>query len=107
MVAVAVLSVVLGGCGTSAVGAGRAKADGEFLDSVYSQATDIRAYRTGAQLVSLGQAVCADLSSGASVQEIGDRVLEGGETLSPADLGAVISAAVNVLCPKFRGALNG
>ena len=80
------------------------QADQQFLDSVYSQAPDIGSYRTSSQLVSLGQAICSDLSSGASVQQIGDRIplVEGDVALPAIDLGAVISGAVNVLCPKFH-----
>jgi hypothetical protein len=106
-VAVAVLILLVAGCGTRAT-EGNAQGDQRFLNSVYSQVPDIGTYRTGPQLVSLGQAVCADLSSGASVQQIGDRVplVEGSVALPPTDLGVVISAAVSVLCPKFRHVLG-
>jgi hypothetical protein len=60
-------------------------------------------------LISLGQAICSDLESGASVQELGDRLplVEGNVTLPPGDLGIVISAAVDVMCPKFHKLLDG
>ena len=59
--------------------------------------------------MSLGQAICGDLESGASVEELGDRLplVEGDVTLPPGDLGVVISAAVNVMCPKFDKMLGG
>ena len=105
-VLIAVLGALLGSCGGP--GATNAKAEERFLDSVYSRAPDIGSYRTGPQLLSLGQAVCQDLESGASVQEVGDRVplVEGNVLLPPADLGVVISAAVAVLCPRFRKLLS-
>ena len=83
-------------------------ADQAFVNAVYSQAPDIGAYRSGPQLLSLGQAICADLESGATVEQVGDRVplLEGKVPLPPDDLGVVISAAVNKLCPKFHGLLG-
>ena len=84
------------------------KATQAYLNSVYSNAPDISSYRTGTQLVSLGQVVCDDLESGASVQEVGDRVplIEGNVSLPPGDLGVVISAAVSELCPRFRSLLD-
>ncbi len=84
------------------------KADQSFLNSVYSGAPDISSYRTSKQLVNLGQVVCDDLESGATVQEVGDRVplIEGNVLLPASDLGAVISAAVSELCPQFRSLLD-
>jgi hypothetical protein len=79
-----------------------------FLDSVYGQAPDISSYRTGTQLISMGQAVCADLSSGASVQVVADRVplVEGSNPLPPTYLGVVIYSAVRVFCPRFDKLLD-
>jgi Protein of unknown function (DUF732) len=101
MAALMVLCLLVGGCGGRA--AINARAEQRFLNSVYSQAPDISSYRTSSQVVSLAQAVCADLAAGASVQEVGDRVplVEGDVALPPADLGVVISSAVGVLCPRF------
>jgi hypothetical protein len=100
------LAGLLAGCGGHPTA--NPKADQAFLNSVYSNAPDISSYRTGPQLVSLGQVVCNDLESGASVQEVGDRVplIEGNVMLPASDLGVVISAAVSELCPKFRTLLD-
>jgi hypothetical protein len=97
---------VLAGCGGHPAASPRATQ--AFLNSVYSNAPDISSYRSSRQLVSLGQVVCGDLESGASVQEVGDRVplIEGSVSLPPGDLGVVISAAVSKLCPKFRSLLG-
>jgi hypothetical protein len=98
--------LVLAGCGTGP--ATSVRSEQRFLNSVYSQAPDISSYRSGSQLVSLGQAICQDLEAGASVQEVGDRVplVEGNIALPPADLGVVISAAAGVLCPRYQSRLG-
>lgn len=110
LVAVAVVGGSLAGsvAGCGGHSTANPRADQAFLNSVYSNAPDISSYRTGTQLVSLGQVVCGDLESGASVQEVGDRVplIEGNVSLPPSDLGVVISAAVSQLCPKFRNLLD-
>jgi Protein of unknown function (DUF732) len=100
-------SAMLTGCGSSRATTSP-KADQAFLNSVYSQAPDIGSYRSSSQLLSLGQVVCSDLESGASVQEVGDRVPidEGTVSLPPGDLGIVISAAVDQLCPQFHKLLG-
>jgi hypothetical protein len=100
------IGVTLAGCGSHS--STSTAADQAFLNSVYSQAPDIGGYRTGPQLLSLGQAVCTDLESGASVEVVGDRLplLEGNDALPPDDLGVVIAAAVNKLCPKFHDLLG-
>jgi hypothetical protein len=102
-VAPALLAASLGVAACGGASAASPKAEQHFLDSVYSQAPDISSYRTGPQLISLGQTVCSDLRAGASVEQLGDRLplVEGSVALPPADLGAVISAAVKELCPQF------
>ena len=109
-VAVAMAGASLAGALTGCGGHSSAnpRATQAFLNSVYSNAPDISSYRTSTQLVSLGQVVCDDLESGASVQEVGDRVplIEGNVLLPPGDLGVVISAAVAQLCPHFRSLLD-
>ena len=112
LVAAMSMAAVLGG-GALLDGCGRHVATHDqspkaFLDSVYSQAPGIGSYRTGAQLITLGQAICGDLESGASVEELGDRLplVEGSVSLPPGDLGIVIAAAVDVMCPKFHKLLG-
>jgi hypothetical protein len=79
-----------------------------FLNAVYSQAPDISTYRTGAQLISLGVAVCDDLRAGASVQQLADRLslMEGSVALPPGDLGVVMSSAVATFCPQYHKLLG-
>jgi Protein of unknown function (DUF732) len=97
---------LIGGCGTGTTVSRPQRQN--FLNSVYGQAPDIGSYRTSIQLVSMGQAVCADLSSGASVQEVADRMplVEGSTELPATDLGVVIYSAVRVFCPRFDRLLN-
>jgi hypothetical protein len=107
--AFSVLGLLAAGCGGNAANAAAsAEAKQKFLDSVYGQAPDVSSYRTGAQLVSMGQAVCTDLSSGASVQEVADRMplVEGANPLPATDLGVVIFSAVKVFCPTYDKLIN-
>lgn len=99
--------LVAAGCG-AAVAVSPAEKQ-KFLNSVYGQAPDISSYRSSSQLVSMAQAVCADLSSGASVQVVADRLplAEGSDPLPPTDLGIVIYSAVRVVCPKYDRLLSG
>jgi hypothetical protein len=101
------IALVAAGCGAGGPVLSVA-AKQRFLDSVYGQAPDISSYRTGTQLISMGQAVCADLSSGASVQVVADRVplVEGSNPLPPTYLGVVIYSAVRVFCPRFDKLLD-
>jgi hypothetical protein len=101
LASVAAFGLVAAGCGANAAVSPSKRQ--KFLDSVYGQAPDISSYRTSSQLVRMAEAVCADLSSGASVQVVADRLplVEGSVSLPPSDLGVVIYSAVQVLCPKF------
>jgi hypothetical protein len=105
-----ILGVLAAGCGSSGANpASSAQAKQRFLDSVYGQAPDVSSYRTSTQLVSMGQAVCTDLSSGASVQEVADRMplVEGNNPLPASDLGVVIFSAVKVFCPQYDKLISG
>lgn len=101
---VATLGLIVAGCGSNpARTAESAAAEQRFLNSVYGQVPDISSYRSGTQLVSMGQAVCTDLSSGAGVEEVADRLplVEGTNPLPATDLGVVIFTAIKVFCPKY------
>jgi hypothetical protein len=97
------LTLSLGACGSTSKQA-TAQADQDFLSSVHDSAPDIGAYRTDVQLTRLGHAACDGFRSGASFQQLADRLvlLEGSHPLPPADLGAVIDSAVDAFCPDFR-----
>src|ERR1700678_2117960 len=66
-VAALLVVVLVAGCG-SHQSTSRA-AEQAFVNSVYSQAPDIEGYRTGPQLLSLGQAICAAPKSGATIKQ--------------------------------------
>ncbi|SRR5579875_1505360 len=97
----ALVLVVAVGCG----GGGSTQASQSFVARVHQLAPDVNGYASDAGLVELGRAVCYDLSSGASAQQVADRVgYEGaGARLPSADLGAVMQAATETLCPRFAG----
>jgi hypothetical protein len=100
------LAAAVAGCGAAPGLSGAARQS--FLNAVYGQAPGIGSYRTGTQLVAMGQAVCTDFESGAGVQQVADRVplVEGSAALPAADLGVVMSAAVGSICPQFRRLLG-
>ena len=103
--ALATLTLIAASCGSNpARSAASAAEEQKFLNSVYGQVPDISSYRSGTQLVSMGQAVCTDLSSGAGVEEVADRLplVEGTDPLPATDLGVVIFTAIRVFCPKYE-----
>lgn len=104
LIAVGLVAILAGAAGCSA-GSGPSAADQTYLAQVHGAAADIGQYRSDAQLVRLGHAVCDDLAAGASYQEVADRLSidAGADTLPSADLGAVITAAARTYCPRFAG----
>jgi hypothetical protein len=97
------LTLALGSCGHGNNQAA-AQADQTFLAAVHGASPDIGSYRTDVQLTRLGHAVCDGFRSGASFQQLADRLvlLEGSNPLPSADLGTVIDAAVTAFCPQFH-----
>jgi hypothetical protein len=97
------LTATLSSCGSSHKQAS-AQADQTFLSAVHVAAPDVGAYRTDVQLTRLGHAACDGFRSGASFQQLADRLvlLEGSNPLPTADLGAVIDSAVTAYCPQFH-----
>jgi hypothetical protein len=97
------LTLSLAACGSGQKQAS-AQADQDFLASVHDAAPDVSAYRSDVQLTRLGHAACDGFRSGASFQQLADRLvlLEGSHPLPAADLGAVIDSAVTAYCPEFH-----
>lgn len=91
------------GCGGSS--SGGSLDTQTFIDEVHQQEPDIGNYRSDARLVALGRAVCNDLAAGVSTAEIADRLSTPG--LPTPDLGAVMTTASQVLCPKYASAFAG
>jgi hypothetical protein len=97
---------LVGACGHG--GGAPSAADSAFVSQVTASAPDINTYRSDTQLIRLGHVACDDFSAGASYQETADRMAleEGSHALPSEELGAVITAAVNALCPKYRGVVG-
>jgi Protein of unknown function (DUF732) len=102
----AVAAPLLVGCDHR--GGAPSAADSAFVSQVTASAPDITTYRSNTQLIRLGHVACDDFSAGASYEETADRMAleEGSHALPSEDLGAVITAAVNTLCPKYRTAVG-
>lgn len=79
-------------------------ADSSFLSELHDSAPDIASVRSDTQLVRLGHAACDGFAAGASYVELADRLAlqEGSHAIPSQDLGAVITAAVDNYCPKYR-----
>jgi hypothetical protein len=99
---VAGAGLLLGACGHG--GGSPSGADSAFVGQLMIAAPDINTYRTNTQLIRLGHVACDDFSAGAGYQETADRMAleEGSRALPSEDLGAVITAAVDTLCPRYR-----
>ena len=98
----ALVSVPAAAAGCSS-GVPNGAADKAFLGAVHVEAPDIGTYRSDVALVRLGHAACDGFRSGASYEELADRMSleEGRHPLPSQDLGVVISAAANNYCPQF------
>jgi hypothetical protein len=94
---------VVGGCGSGS-SPGNQAADQAFLSEVLNAAPSITAVRSNTQLIRLGHAVCDDFRAKASYEQVADRlsIEAGSDSLSPEDLGAVITAAADNYCPQYR-----
>ena len=100
---VACLAVMaIAGCGGGSRPASE-QADRSFLAVVHQNAPDVGTYRSDSQILELGHAVCGDLSSGATLLQVADRIatVDAANPLPSVDLGSVMSAAGEVLCPKY------
>jgi hypothetical protein len=95
-------ALVAGAC--SGATGGNSAADQAFVAAVHLGAPDISSFRSNTQLIRLGHATCDAFKSGASYQQIADRMglLEGRNPLPSQDLGVVVSSAVDSYCPQFR-----
>lgn len=101
-----IAGLVLAGAGCGGSSPAAASGDtGAFVNQVHQQEPDIGNYRSDSRLVALGRAVCNDLAAGVSVGEIADRLSSPG--LPAPDLGAVMTTAAQVLCPKYASAFSG
>jgi hypothetical protein len=92
----------MAGCGASSTATANQQA---FLAAVHQQAPDIGNYFSDSRVAALGQAVCNDLGANVSVSDIAARL--SSSSLPTPDLGAVMTAASQDLCPKYASTLGG
>jgi hypothetical protein len=98
-----VTTASLASCGSGS-SATSDQANQGFLSTVHLADPNVTAYRSDVQLMRLGHAACDGFKSGASFQQLADRLvlLEGSNPLPSTDLGTVIDAAVSSYCPEFH-----
>jgi Protein of unknown function (DUF732) len=99
-----VLSVA--GCSGGHQSAAARAMDQRFVDGVHNSATDISGYRTDSQVVKMGHVVCDGFRANANIEQIAGLLERTAANLPAGDIGAIISNAVNVLCPAYAGRLN-
>lgn len=107
VVAALVVVLCVAGAGCSS-GSPDSPADKAFLGAVHVEAPQIGSYRSDVALARLGHAACDAFRSGASYQELADRMmlLQGKNPLPSEDLGVVISSAVDSYCPQYRSRVS-
>jgi hypothetical protein len=101
------LVLFLAGCG-SGESAATKQQDQSFVNKVVASAPDATRYRNNTQLIRLGRAACDDFAAGSTYYDIADRLAlsEGSNPLPAEALGAVITSAVDVFCPKYSSLVN-
>jgi hypothetical protein len=110
--AVAVTLAVLGGaalggaCGPTARTPTLTAAQSAFLAAVHEQDPAIHELRSDPQLLRLGSAACAGFASGVSFFSLADTMAVNDGQLPTADLGSVITAAAEHLCPRYRSRVS-
>jgi hypothetical protein len=106
VVVLAAVPMFAGSCGRGSTAPG--PADNSYLSELHNSAPDIGTYRSDTQLVRLGHAACDGFAAGASYETVADRLAlqEGHPALPSQDLGAVITAAADNYCIKFRAKVS-
>jgi hypothetical protein len=96
------VGLACGACGSSAPSARQEAAQRAFLAAVIDEIPAVTALRTETQLLRLGSAACAGFSSGVSFETLADTLAVNDGALPTVDLGTVITAAAEHLCPSYR-----
>lgn len=101
--------LALPGCGSVLGSGGSSHQNSQYLSRLRDTDPEITHYRSPSQLVALGHAACEEMQSGVSYLEVADRMAgeESPPTLPSQDLGAVISSAARVFCPKYSSQVSG
>ncbi len=102
LLAAGVLTVAGAACGSSGTSPAALARQHAFLAQVHDEVPAINQVRSDPGLVRLGSAVCSDFSSGVSFQALADRISLQDGNLPTSDLGTVITAAAEHLCPSYR-----
>ncbi len=97
-------AAAVGGCGSSA--SAPTAAQTAFLAAVHEQVPAIHQLRSDPQLLRLGSAACAGFASGVSFFSLADTMAVNDGQLPTADLGSVIEAAAEHLCPRYRSRVS-
>jgi hypothetical protein len=102
--AMLLLAMLLGvaACGPTSSGTASPAARRAFLSAVHGQDPTVNAVRTDTQLVRLGSAACSGFSAGVSFYSLADTLAVNDGNLPASDLGTVIAAAAEHLCPRYR-----
>jgi hypothetical protein len=91
------VAVLVTGCGARVSSTAR---DG-FLAAIHDEIPNINHYKSDTSLVRLGQAACAELSSGASFGTVTNQLQGSSPSLPLVDLATVVRAATSELCPRY------
>jgi Protein of unknown function (DUF732) len=105
-VVVLTLTALVVGCSSGHQSAAARAVDQRFVDGVHESATDISKYRTDSQVTKMGHAACDGFRANANIEQIAGLLERTAPNLPAGDIGAIISTAVNVLCPAYEGRLN-
>lgn len=97
------LVVALTGCGGHSGPSPAAQQ--AFLGALHAADPQINHVRGDQGLVRLGEAACAEFSSGASFETVAEQLQSSG--LPVRDLGTLLTAAADDLCPRYRGRAGG
>jgi hypothetical protein len=99
-------TILSGGCGPARRAPQTAGAQQAFLVSVHQQDPSVAQLRSDPQLLRLGSAACAGFASGVSFFSLADTMAVNDAHLPTPDLGAVITAAAEHLCPRYRSRVS-
>jgi hypothetical protein len=97
---------LIGGCGSAGSAPQTAGAQRAFLVSVHEQDPSVQQLRSDPQLLRLGSAACAGFASGVSFFSLADTMAVNDAQLPTPDLGTIIKAAAEDLCPRYRSRVS-
>jgi hypothetical protein len=99
-------AVGLAACGSSGPSAAQKAAQQAYLGQILDAVPSLNQLRTTGQLVNLGDAVCSGFAAGENYPTLADRIALNDGDLSTSDLGTIITAAAQNLCPKYSAQVD-